>query len=236
MLERRSGPPRARPRASCGGSGSGGRSPARPSATSSQLGASLDYHRERFTWPTSTRARCRGGRRAVPAGYLYRANRMINWCPQCATAISDLEVEHREVDGRPTPSTTRSRAGHVTVATVRPATPPGDTGSPSTWTTSATSASSASGRSRRSPRPVPIVDDEYVDLAVGTGALKTTPAHDPNYFEIGRRDGLAEIADIGFDGRITDAAGERYAGRPAGRGQMRVVADLRSPALREEQP
>ena len=147
-------------------------------------------------------------------GYLYRANRMVNWCPVCHTAISDLEVEHVEVD-----DTLYSvdyalvGGGHVTVATVRPVTLLGDT------------AVAVNPRDERYRdligrraivplvgREVPIVGDEHVEMDVGTGALKVTPGHDPNDLEIGRRHGLDEIAVIGFDGRMTDAAGERYAG------------------------
>jgi valyl-tRNA synthetase len=86
-------------------------------------------------------------------------------------------------------------------------------------------------------REVPIVGDEHVDPDVGTGALKVTPGHDPNDLEIGRRHGLEEIAVIGFDGRMTPAAGERYAGLTADAAHERVVADLRERGLlREEQP
>ena len=86
-------------------------------------------------------------------------------------------------------------------------------------------------------REVPIVGDEHVDPAVGTGALKVTPGHDPNDLEIARRHGLDEIAVIGFDGRMTEAAGERYAGLTSEEAQKLVVADLRERGLlRDEQP
>ena len=205
-----------------------------------QLGCSLDYEHERFTMDD-------GYARAVVQvfvalhgrGLLYRANRMINWCPVCATAISDLEVEHVEVD-----DTLYSidyplvGGGHVTVATVRPVTLLGDTG---------VAVNPADPRyadlvGRRaivplSEREVPIVADEHVDPGVGTGALKVTPGHDPNDLEIGRRHGLEEIAVIGFDGRMTAAAGERYAGLPTEEAGTLVLADLRERGLlRDEQP
>ena len=172
-------------------------------------------------------------------GYLYRANRMVNWCTVCSTAISDLEVEHIEVD-----DTLYSvdyplvGGGHVTVATVRPVTLLGDT---------AVAVNPSDERYRQLigqraivplvGREVPIVGDEHVDPAVGTGALKVTPGHDPNDLEIARRHGLEEIAVIGFDGRMTDAAGDRYAGQTSKEAQKLVIADLREQRLlRDEQP
>ena len=205
-----------------------------------QLGCSLDYEHERFTMDDDyARAVIVVFVELHERGYLYRANRMINWCTQCATAISDLEVEHLEVD-----DTLYSvdyplvGGGHVTVATVRPVTLLGDT---------AVAVNPADERYRHLigkraivplvEREVPIVADEHVDPAVGTGALKVTPGHDPNDLEIARRHGLEEIAVIGFDGRMTAAAGERYAGLTSEEAHELVVADLRACGLlREEQP
>ena len=206
-----------------------------------QLGCSLDYEHERFTMDDEyARAVFEVFVELYRRGYLYRANRMVNWCTVCATAISDLEVEHLEVD-----DTLYSvdyplvGGGHVTVATVRPVTLLGDT---------AVAVNPGDERYRAPHRPeraivplagreVPIVGDEHVDPAVGTGALKVTPGHDPNDLEIARRHGLEEIAVIGFDGRMTAAAGERYAGLTSEEAQTLVVADLRERGLlRDEQP
>jgi valyl-tRNA synthetase len=205
-----------------------------------QLGCSLDYEHERFTMDDEyAKAVVLVFVKMYERGYLYRANRMVNWCPVCHTAISDLEVEHVEVD-----DTLYSvdyelvGGGHVTVATVRPVTLLGDT---------AVAVNPGDERyrdliGRRAivplvGREVPIVGDEHVETDVGTGALKVTPGHDPNDLEIGRRHGLEEIAVIGFDGRMTEAAGERYAGLTTDDAHTLVVADLRKGGrLREEQP
>jgi valyl-tRNA synthetase len=205
-----------------------------------QLGCSLDYEHERFTMDEDyARAVVKVFVDLHARGHLYRANRMVNWCTQCGTAISDLEVEHIEVD-----DTLYSvdyplvGGGRVTVATVRPVTLLGDT---------AVAVNPADERyrdliGRRAivplvEREVPIIADEHVEMDVGTGALKVTPGHDPNDLEIARRHGLEEIAVIGFDGRMTEAAGERYAGLPSDEAQKLVIADLRERGLlRDEQP
>ena len=172
-------------------------------------------------------------------GYLFRDNRMVSWCPRCHTAISDLEVEHREVkDTLYSIDYPVEGGGHVTVATVRPATMLGDTG---------VAVNPGDDRYRDlvgKTAVVPLADrpsrswpTTTSTSAFGTGALKITPGHDPNDFEIGRRHGLGEIAVIGFDGTMTDEAGERYAGLPVADAEKRVVEDLRERGLiREEQP
>jgi valyl-tRNA synthetase len=205
-----------------------------------QLGCSLDYEHERFTMdPEYARAVVKVFVELHRRGYLYRANRMINWCTVCETAISDLEVDHVETD-----DTLYSidypvvGGGHVTVATVRPVTLLGDT---------AVAVNPGDERYRHligqravvplAEREVPIIGDDHVDPSVGTGALKVTPGHDPNDFEIGRRHGLDEIAVIGFDGRMTAAAGERFAGLASERAHELVIGELRERGLlRDEQP
>ncbi|HET6173966.1 MAG TPA: valine--tRNA ligase [Gaiellales bacterium] len=205
-----------------------------------RLGLSLDYEHERFTMdPEYARAVVKVFVELHRRGFLYRANRMINWCPVCRTAISDLEVEHVEVDDTmyhvDYPLVGR---GHVTVATVRPVTLLGDT---------AVAVNPSDERYKHLigqraivplvEREVPIVGDEHVDPSVGTGALKVTPGHDPSDLEIARRHGLEEIAVIGFDGRMTEAAGDRYAGLTSEKAHKLVVADLRERGLlRDEQP
>src|SRR4051794_22782936 len=205
-----------------------------------RLGASLDYRRERFTMDDEyARAVLQAFVRLYRKGYLFRDNRMVSWCPRCHTAISDLEVEHREVqDTLYSIDYPVEGGGHVTVATVRPATMLGDTG---------VAVNPDDERYRElvgktaivplAERSVPIVADDYVDVSFGTGALKITPGHDPNDFEIGRRHGLPEIAVIGFDGNMTEEAGQRYAGLPVADAEKRVVEDLRERGLlRAEQP
>jgi valyl-tRNA synthetase len=176
------------------------------------LGASLDYRRERFTMDDDyVRAVLRFFVHLYKRGWLYRDNRIVNWCPRCGTAISDLEVVHEEVDD----SLVHVRypladgSGHVIVATVRVPTILADV---------AVAVNPTDPRYRDlvgraavvpiSGRRVPIVADERVELAFGTGALKITPGHDPLDFEIGREHGLPEPSVIGFDGRMSEPAGE----------------------------
>jgi valyl-tRNA synthetase len=199
-----------------------------------RLGASLDFRRESFTMDEGyAHAVTRVFVDLYRKGYLFRANRMINWSPGLLTAISDLEVEYRDVeDVMYEIDYPLVGGGHVTVATVRPVTLLGDT---------AIAVNPADERFRDligrtaivplAEREVPIIGDDYVDVSVGTGALKVTPAHDPNDFEIGQRHGLAEIQVIGFDGRMTGAAGERYADLTVAEASKRVLADLEERGL-----
>jgi valyl-tRNA synthetase len=176
------------------------------------LGASLDYRRERFTMdPGYYRAVMRWFVHLYERGWIYRDNRMANWCPRDRTALSDLEVEHEDVDD--TLSYIRyplaDGSGDVTIATVRPATiladvavavHPGDE-----------RYRDLIGKEAIVPfveRRVPIVADERVEPEFGTGALKVTPGHDPVDFEIGREHGLPELSVIGEDGRMNEEAGE----------------------------
>jgi valyl-tRNA synthetase len=179
-----------------------------------RLGASLDYSRERFTLDE-------GYSRAVTAffvrlwerGWIYRANRIVNWCPFHQTAISDLEVEHEEMDDVLTYVLYPFRDGEgtdgIVIATARPATILGDVAvavHPDDGR-----YSGAVGREVVVPyveRPVPVIADARVDPAFGSGALKITPGHDPLDFEIGRAHGLPEPMVIGLDGRMNDQAGD----------------------------
>ena len=188
-----------------------------------RLGASLRLRATSASRSTrATRTRCmKVFVDLYEKGLIYRDNYMVNWDP--GSALGDLRPRGRGPRGRPTRSTTsptRSRtAGEVVVATVRP----GD--------------DARRHRRRREPgrralprlvgktailplvgRALPIIADEYVKPEFGTGALKITPGHDPNDFEIGRSHGLDEITVIGEDGRMTAAAGERFAGLTVARG------------------
>jgi valyl-tRNA synthetase len=176
------------------------------------LGASLDYRRTRFTMdPGYYHAVMRWFVHLYDRGLIYRANRIVNWCPRDRTALSDLEVEHEDTED--TLSYIRyplaDGSGHVTIATVRPATILADV---------AVAVHPGDERYRDLvgkevvvpfvERRVPVVADEEVDPAFGTGALKVTPGHDPVDFEIGRRHGLEELSVIGPDGRMSDAAAD----------------------------
>jgi valyl-tRNA synthetase len=206
-----------------------------------RLGASCDYERERFTLDQGyVRAVYRVFKQLYDKGYVYRDNYMVNWDPGSHSAISDLEVENREVEDTlysidyPVEGSDRV----LTVATVRPETMLADTAV--AVNPDDERYADLVGEHCLLPlvgRRLPVVADEHVDPEFGTGALKITPGHDPNDFEIGRRHGLEEIGAIGPDGRMTDEAGERFAGLTAAAAQEAVVAALREEGrLRDEQP
>ena len=180
------------------------------------LGSSVDWSRERFTLDDDlSRAVRRVFVTLYREGLIYRGKYIVNWCTRCRTALSDLEVVHSEQPGRLYHIRYRALDGDqaVTVATTRPETMLGDT---------AVAVHPADDRYRtlvgktlQLPvlgRALPVVADAFVDAAFGTGAVKVTPAHDPNDFEIGRRHDLPQVAVIGEDGRMTAAAGP-YAGQ-----------------------
>jgi len=206
-----------------------------------RLGASCDYEGERFTLDEGyVRAVYRVFKQLYDKGYIYRDHYMVNWDPGSHSAISDLEVENREVEDTlysidyPVEGSDRV----LTVATVRPETMLADT------------AVAVNPEDERYAdlvgehcllplvgRRLPIVADQHVDPEFGTGALKITPGHDPNDFEIGRRHGLEEIGVIGPDGRMNEEAGEPFAGMTAAEAQEAVVAALREDGLlRAEEP
>jgi valyl-tRNA synthetase len=206
-----------------------------------RLGASCDYERERFTLDEGyVRAVYRVFKALFDKGYIYRDNYMVNWDPGTHSAISDLEVENREVEDT-LYSIDYSVDGSdrvLTVATVRPETMLADT-----------AVAVNPGDERYADlvgqhcvlplvgRRLPIIADEHVDIEFGTGVLKITPGHDPNDFEIGRRHGLEEIGVIGSDGRMTEEAGEGFAGLTAAEAGEAVVAALREEGLlRAEEP
>jgi len=176
-----------------------------------RLGASCDWDRERFTMDE-------GLSKAVRTvfvqlhreGLIYQGNYIINWCPRCHTALSDLEVEHEELDGHlyHIRYPLVGQDGAITVATTRPETMLGDTAvaiHPEDERYKGLKAVSV--KLPLMNREIPIIRDDYVDMSFGTGGLKVTPAHDPNDFEIGKRHNLPEIKVIGDDGRMTEDAG-----------------------------
>ena len=199
------------------------------------LGASLDYSDERFTMDDDyVRAVMHVFVRLYEKGLVYRDNYLVNWDPGLRTAISDLEVEQRTVEDTlyMVDYPLESGSGSVTVATVRPETMLADTAI--AVHPEDERYSRLIGEAAILPlvgRRLPIIADEYVDPEFGTGALKITPGHDPSDFEIGRRQGLDEITVIGEDGRITDAAPERFRGMEADEARADVVAALREEGL-----
>ena len=196
-----------------------------------RMGASMDYRRERFTMDDLyVRAVMRWFVHLYDKGWIYRANRIINWCPYHETSLSDLELVHEEVDDALTyvryPFADDPADG-VTIATARPATILADVAvavSPGEerWR-------GAVGREVIVPfveRKVPVIEDERVDSEFGTGALKVTPGHDPLDFEIGQAHELPELTVIGPDGRMNDEAGE-LAGLTQAEAEERILEWLR---------
>jgi valyl-tRNA synthetase len=200
-----------------------------------RLGASCDWSRERFTLDDGlSRAVREVFVRLFEKGLIYRGEYMVNWCPRCLTAISDLEVAHTDVAGhmwhiRYPVNGMPGRS--VVVATTRPETMLGDTAV-------AINAKDARyldlhGKTVQLPlmdREIPVILDDLADPEFGTGVVKVTPAHDPNDFEAGRRHSLPQIQVIDEHGRMTAAAGA-YAGLDRFEARRRVVADLQSQGL-----
>src|SRR4051812_11981764 len=164
-------------------------------------------------------------------GLIYRDNYLVNWDPGTRSAVSDLEVVQKRSDDTlfMIDYPLESGSGSLTVATVRPETMLADTAI--AVNPSDERYSRLIGETAILPlvgRRLKIIADDYVDPEFGTGALKITPGHDPNDFEIGRKHGLEEVTVIGEDGRMTDAAGERYAGKGVDEARELVVSDLRA--------
>jgi valyl-tRNA synthetase len=199
-----------------------------------RLGCSFDWERERFTMDSGyADAVQEAFVQMFDKGLIYRGARVVNWCPRCHTGISDLEVEYEEqhshlwfikyplADG----------SGYIQVATTRPETMLGDT------------AVAVNPEDQRyldyigktvilpiMNREIPVVDDSFVDPEFGTGAVKVTPAHDPNDYEIGQRHNLPQIVVIGPDGKMTDEAG-KYAGLDRYEARKKIVEELKEKGL-----
>ena len=198
-----------------------------------RLGASADWTRERFTMDEGSQRAVRTTfRKLYDEGLIYRGERIINWCPRCQTVLSDLEVEHHEVQGHLwyvryplideepgtrnqepwrgglVPGSGLPAPGFITIATTRPETIVADTGvavHPGDERYEA-----LVGRQALLPiigRPLAIVADEAIDPEFGTGALKVTPGHDPVDFDIGQRHGLPIVSAIALDATMNDEAG-----------------------------
>ncbi|UYN97698.1 MAG: valine--tRNA ligase [Enhydrobacter sp.] len=203
-----------------------------------RLGASCDWSRERFTMDDGLSAAVvRVFVDLYRAGLIYKDNRLVNWDPKMLTAISDLEVESREVKGHlwyfryPIEGSDE----HIVVATTRPETMLGDTGvavhpDDPKW-------KRLIGRHAVLPlvgRRIPIVADEYSDPEKGSGAVKITPAHDFNDFEVGRRHKLEAISIFDKFARLNDKAPEKYRGLDRFEARKQVVADMEAAGLVEK--
>ena len=193
-----------------------------------RIGCACDFDRERFTFDEGyVRAVTKVFVALYDKGYIHKDSYLVNWCPRCGTAISDLEVAYRDMPG--TLNYIRyevAGGGSVTIATTRPETMLGDTAV--AVHPDDERYKDVVGRTATLPllgRELKIVADERVDPSFGTGALKITPAHDLTDFDIGRTHGLEAIQAIGQDGRITEAGGP-YAGLEVEVAAERVVEDL----------
>jgi len=195
------------------------------------LGASCDWSRERFTMdPAYTRSVRHAFVHLYHKGLIYRDRYIINWCPRCQTTLSDLEVEYREIQGKLwyISYPLEDGSGSIVVATTRPETMLGDT---------AVAVHPGDerykhlvGKRARLPlldRRIPIIADEHVDPSFGTGAVKITPGHDPNDFEVARRHNLPSITVIDQEAKMTEEAGS-YAGLDRYACRERVVQDLKA--------
>ncbi|MBQ9370056.1 MAG: valine--tRNA ligase, partial [Clostridia bacterium] len=200
-----------------------------------KLGSSLDWTREAFTMDD----RCNKAVKKVfvnlyNKGLIYRGSRIINWCPCCKTALSDAEVEYSEQDSFlwdiKYPLTDGS--GYIVVATTRPETMFGDTAV--AVNPKDDRYADMIGKTLSLPltdRKIPIVADEYVEMDFGSGAVKITPAHDPNDFEVGMRHGLEVIRVMNDDGTMNEKAGAAYAGLDRMVARKKVEEDLAAAGL-----
>ena len=196
-----------------------------------KMGVSCDWDRERFTMDEG----CSEAVEKVflnlhKKGFIYRGSRIINWCPVCKTSLSDAEVEHEEQDGffwhikYPIVGTDR----FLEIATTRPETLLGDTAI--AVHPDDERYKDIVGKMCKLPltdREIPIVADYYVDKEFGTGAVKITPAHDPNDFEVGKRHNLPELNIMNDDATINEKYGGKYAGMDRYEARKAMVEDLK---------
>jgi valyl-tRNA synthetase len=195
-----------------------------------RLGCAYDWSRLRFTMdPAYAQAVNEAFVRFFDAGLIYRGKRMVNWSVGLQTVISDIEVENIDTDGSlwhlKYPFSDGS--GFVTVATTRPETLLGDTAV--AVNPNDPRYSDKIGKMLKLPltnREIPLIADDYANLEFGTGAVKITPAHDPNDYEVGLRHNLPQITVIGFDGKMTEDAGVRYMGMDRFEARDLIVGDL----------
>lgn len=201
-----------------------------------RMGASCDWQRERFTMDEGLSKAVREVFvRLYEEGLIYRGDYIINWCPRCRTALSDLEVEHEEVRGRLYYIKYPLEKGNpIIVATTRPETMLGDTAVAIHPEDSRYKG--ISGKKALLPimeRWIPIIEDSYVDPEFGTGAVKVTPAHDPNDFEMGLRHNLPRIKVMDEDGRMSAEAG-KYFGQERFECRESLLRDLKKEGYLEK--
>ncbi len=199
-----------------------------------KIGCSCDWDRERFTMDEG----CSKAVKEVfvnlyEKGLIYQGNRIINWCPSCATALSDAEVEYAEQDGFfwHIKYPLKDGSGFVEIATTRPETLLGDTAV--AVNPNDERYADLVGKMLILPlvgREIPVIADDYVDMEFGTGCVKITPAHDPNDFEVGLRHNLEQIKVLNDDATI-NAYGGKYQGMDRYEARKAMVQDLEDAGL-----
>ncbi|MEM7553985.1 MAG: valine--tRNA ligase [Cyanobacteria bacterium P01_A01_bin.84] len=199
-----------------------------------RLGVSVDWTRERFTMDEGlSKAVMEAFVRMYEDGLIYRGNYLVNWCPESQSAVSDLEVDQREVDGHlwHFRYSLSDGSGYMEVATTRPETMLGDTGV--AVNPNDERYKDFIGKTLTLPimnREIPIVADELVDPSFGTGCVKVTPAHDPNDFEMGKRHNLPFINIMNKNGSLNENAGE-FQGQDRFEARKNVVARLEADGI-----
>ena len=196
-----------------------------------KLGCSADWDRERFTMDSGcSDAVLEVFVKLYEKGYIYKGTKIINWCPKCQTSVSDAEVEHKDIAGHfwyvnyPIKGTDEC----IEIATTRPETMLGDTAV--VVHPDDPRYQKYIGKTCILPlvgREIPIIADSYIDMEMGTGAMKVTPSHDPNDFELGKRHDLEEICVLNDDGTINENGG-KYAGMGTYEAREKVVEDLKA--------
>ena len=200
-----------------------------------KLGASADWERERFTMDEGcSKAVEEVFVKLYEKGWIYKGNRIINWCPKCQTSLSDAEVEHEDQNGffwHINYPIVGEEGRFVEIATTRPETLLGDT---------AVAVNPEDDRYRDlvgkmlklplTDREIPVIADAYVDKEFGTGCVKITPAHDPNDFEVGKRHNLPEINIMNDDATMNERCG-KYAGMDRYEARKAMVEDLKAQGL-----
>ncbi|QCX32966.1 valine--tRNA ligase [Caloramator sp. E03] len=199
-----------------------------------KMGASCDWSRERFTMDEGlNRAVREVFVRLYNRGLIYQGKRIINWCPRCMTALSDAEIEYSEKNGNlwHIKYPVKDSDEYIIVATTRPETMLGDTAI--AVHPEDERYKHLVGKTAILPlmnREIPIVADEYVEMEFGTGAVKITPAHDPNDFEVGVRHNLEQVVVINENGTMSSLAG-KYEGMDRYEARLAIVEDLKSLGL-----
>ncbi len=195
-----------------------------------RMGCSCDWERTRFTMDEGlSKAVQEVFIRLYEKGLIYRGNRLINWCPRCLTSLSDDELEREDIDSHLWYVKYKIKGSdeYLTVATTRPETMLGDTGV--AVNPQDKRYKKYVGKSAILPildRELPIIADDYVDVEFGTGAVKITPAHDANDFEVGRRHGLETINILNDDGTLNENAG-KYSGLDRYEVRRKLVEELK---------